>query len=109
MDALTSFGLIAVTAMLVAYALEERSPHYILAFAIACGLGSIYGFLQGHGRSDSSRRCGPGSPCDAGCELRKNAWAETIEAAPRAFASGGFLPLAWLRSRQHPLRQRAWW
>ena len=47
MDALTSFGLIAVTAMLVAYALEERSSHYILAFAIACGLGSIYGFLQG--------------------------------------------------------------
>jgi hypothetical protein len=47
MDALASFGLVAVTAMLVTYALEERSPHYILAFAAACGLGSIYGFLQG--------------------------------------------------------------
>jgi len=47
MDALTTFGLVAVTAMLVTYALEERSPHYILAFALACGLGSIYGFLQG--------------------------------------------------------------
>jgi hypothetical protein len=47
MDALTSFGLVAVTAMLVTYALEERSPHFILAFAAACGLGSIYGFLQG--------------------------------------------------------------
>jgi len=47
MDALTTFGLVAVTAMLVTYALEERSPHYILAFAGACGLGSIYGFLQG--------------------------------------------------------------
>jgi hypothetical protein len=47
MDALTTFGLVAVTAMLVTYALEERSPHYILAFAAACGLGSIYGFLQG--------------------------------------------------------------
>ena len=47
MDGLTTFGLVAVTAMLVTYALEERSPHYILAFAVACGLGSIYGFLQG--------------------------------------------------------------
>jgi hypothetical protein len=47
MDGLTLFGLIAVTAMLVTYALEARSPWYILAFAFACGLGSIYGFLQG--------------------------------------------------------------
>jgi hypothetical protein len=47
MDALTMFGLIAVTLMLVTYALERRSPWYILAFAVACGLGSIYGFLQG--------------------------------------------------------------
>ena len=41
MDALTLFGLFAVTAMLVAYALEDRSPWFILAFAIACALGSI--------------------------------------------------------------------
>ncbi|MCI0601011.1 MAG: hypothetical protein L0Y50_02410 [Beijerinckiaceae bacterium] len=47
MDALTWFGLIAVCAMLVAYALEERSHWFILAFAMACALGSIYGFLQG--------------------------------------------------------------
>jgi hypothetical protein len=47
MDALTLFGLFAVTAMLVSYAFEERSPWCILAFAAACGLGSIYGFLQG--------------------------------------------------------------
>lgn len=47
MDGLTLFGLFAVTAMLVTYALEARSPLYILAFAGACGLGSIYGFLQG--------------------------------------------------------------
>jgi len=47
MDALTFFGLCAVTAMLVCYALEDRSPWFILAFAAACGLGSIYGFLQG--------------------------------------------------------------
>lgn len=47
MDALTAFGLFAVTAMLVFYALEDVSPHFILAFAVACVAGSIYGFLQG--------------------------------------------------------------
>jgi hypothetical protein len=47
MDRLTLFGLFAVTAMLVFYALEARSRWFILAFAVACVLGSIYGFLQG--------------------------------------------------------------
>jgi len=47
MDLLTAFGLLAVTAMLVTYALEYRSPWFILAFAGACLLGSAYGFLQG--------------------------------------------------------------
>ncbi len=47
MDALTWFGLFAVTAMLVFYALEDRSAWYVLAFAGACGLASVYGFLQG--------------------------------------------------------------
>ena len=47
LDALTLFGLFAVTAMLVCYAFEDRSPRFILAFAGACALGSIYGFLQG--------------------------------------------------------------
>jgi hypothetical protein len=47
MDNLTAFGLFAVTAMLVCYALEHRSPWFILAFAGSCGLGSAYGFLQG--------------------------------------------------------------
>jgi hypothetical protein len=45
MDALTLFGLFAVTLMLLTYALEARSPWY--AFAAACALGSAYGFLQG--------------------------------------------------------------
>jgi hypothetical protein len=47
MKALTVFGLIAVTLMLVFYALEKRSRWYTLAFAAACVLGSVYGFLQG--------------------------------------------------------------
>jgi len=33
--------------MLVTYALEDRTPWFILAFAGACVLGSVYGFLQG--------------------------------------------------------------
>ncbi len=47
MDALTLFGLIAVTAMLACYALENYAPVFILAFACACVMGSVYGFLQG--------------------------------------------------------------
>jgi hypothetical protein len=44
---LTIFGLFAVTAMLVSYSLDKRSHWFILAFAASCGLGSVYGFLQG--------------------------------------------------------------
>lgn len=47
MDSLTWFGLFAVCLMLATYALERRSPWFILAFAVACWLGSVYGFLQG--------------------------------------------------------------
>ena len=47
MNLLTAFGLFAVTAMLITYAFEARSSWFILAFAGACILGSVYGFLQG--------------------------------------------------------------
>jgi hypothetical protein len=47
MDGLSAFGLAAVIAMLIAYTLEDRSAWFILAFAGACALGSVYGFLQG--------------------------------------------------------------
>ena len=47
MDALTAFGLFAVTAMLVTYALEDRGQRFILAFAGSCALGFLYGSLQG--------------------------------------------------------------
>jgi hypothetical protein len=46
-DPLTIFGLVAVSAMLICYACESRSPWFILAFAGSCLLGSAYGFLQG--------------------------------------------------------------
>ena len=44
---LDSFGLLAVTLMLVFYSLERRHELYVIAFAGACTLGSVYGFLQG--------------------------------------------------------------
>ncbi len=47
MDTLTLFGLFAVSAMLITYALESRSHWYVLLFAMSCALGSTYGFLQG--------------------------------------------------------------
>ena len=47
MDRLTAFGLFAVSAMLLCYSFEQRSRWFILGFAVSCGLGSAYGFLQG--------------------------------------------------------------
>ena len=46
-DLLTLYGALAVTAMLIFYALESPSPAFVLAFAGACAASSIYGFLQG--------------------------------------------------------------
>jgi hypothetical protein len=45
-NGLTLFGAVAVTAMLLFYALETRSPAFVLAFAGACLASSVYGFLQ---------------------------------------------------------------
>ena len=47
MDALTLFGLFAVTFMLVCYVMEDRGHGWTLAFAAGCLMGSAYGFLQG--------------------------------------------------------------
>jgi hypothetical protein len=47
MDPLTLYGALAVTAMLVFYAVERRSAVFVLAFAGACLASSAYGFLQG--------------------------------------------------------------
>jgi hypothetical protein len=44
---LTAFGAIAVTFMMVMYALEHRGRRFILAFAAGCVASSAYGFLAG--------------------------------------------------------------
>jgi hypothetical protein len=46
-DLLSLFGALAVSAMLLFYTLESRSPKFVLAFAGACLTSSIYGFAQG--------------------------------------------------------------
>jgi hypothetical protein len=45
--ALTVFGVIVLSFMMVMYSLEHRRPVFVLAFAVGCGLASIYGFLAG--------------------------------------------------------------
>ena len=47
LDALTLYGLAAVSAMLLFYAFEDRSHWMVLGFAVSCALASGYGFLQG--------------------------------------------------------------
>ena len=44
---LTLFGALAVTFMMVMYALERRGRGYVLGFACGCVLSSLYGFLAG--------------------------------------------------------------
>ncbi len=46
-DLLVIFGLLAVTTILVFYALEDRSPWYTRAFAGTCAAASVYAFVQG--------------------------------------------------------------
>ena len=45
--AVTAFGVIAVTFMMVMYGLERRHRRFVLAFAVGCLLSSAYGFLAG--------------------------------------------------------------
>ena len=47
MDWITAFGVVALTFMMVMYALEPRDRRFILAFALGCALSSAYGFLAG--------------------------------------------------------------
>jgi len=43
----TAYGVVAVTFMMVMYALEPRGPIFIALFALGCALSSAYGFLSG--------------------------------------------------------------
>jgi hypothetical protein len=43
----TLFGVIALTFMMLMYALERRGRHFVALFALGCALSSVYGFLSG--------------------------------------------------------------
>jgi hypothetical protein len=47
MNLLTLFGLFAVTAMLICYALEAKNSWYVLGFSVSCLLAAAYGFAAG--------------------------------------------------------------
>jgi hypothetical protein len=47
MDALTAFGVAALSFMMLMYALEARGRTFVLAFAAGCALSSVYGFISG--------------------------------------------------------------
>jgi len=46
-SAVTVFGLVAVSFMVLMYALERHHPRFILGFVGGCLLSSVYGFLSG--------------------------------------------------------------
>lgn len=43
----TAFGVVALTFMMIMYALERRGSGFVGAFAVGCALSSVYGFLSG--------------------------------------------------------------
>ena len=47
MNAVTVFGVLALTFMMAMYSLEARHRGYTLAFALGCLLSSVYGFMIG--------------------------------------------------------------
>jgi hypothetical protein len=44
---LTTYGVLALSFMMLMYALEGRRKIFTLGFAAGCGLSSVYGFLAG--------------------------------------------------------------
>ena len=47
MNAVTIYGVCAVTFMMVMYTLEPKANVYVLWFALGCALSSSYGLLSG--------------------------------------------------------------
>lgn len=47
MNLVTIYGVIALTFMMLMYALESRGRRFIILFALGCVLSSVYGFASG--------------------------------------------------------------
>lgn len=45
--AITLYGVVALTFMMLMYALEGRGRGFILAFGCGCVMSAVYGFLSG--------------------------------------------------------------
>jgi hypothetical protein len=46
-NAVTIYGVLALSFMMLMYALEKRGRLFIILFALGCVLSSIYGFASG--------------------------------------------------------------
>ncbi len=44
-QAVEIMGIIAISIMVISYALEDRNPLYIAVFAFGCAMAAIYAFL----------------------------------------------------------------
>ena len=44
---ITVYGVVAVSFMMIMYAMERRGRYFVAAFALGCVLSSVYGFLSG--------------------------------------------------------------
>lgn len=47
MNDVTIYGVIALTFMMLMYALETRGRRFVILFALGCVLSSVYGFASG--------------------------------------------------------------
>ncbi len=47
MSAVTVYGVIALSFMMLMYALESRGRRFVALFALGCVLSSVYGFASG--------------------------------------------------------------
>ena len=47
MNAVTVYGVLALSFMMLMYALESRGRRFVLLFALGCVLSSVYGFASG--------------------------------------------------------------
>jgi hypothetical protein len=79
MNAITVFGVLALTFMMVAYSLERRHRGFTLAFAFGCLLSSVYGFLIGAWPLESWRSSGVGLRCGSfNCDTASRTQSEAI-------------------------------
>lgn len=47
MNAITIYGVLALSFMMLMYALESRGRRFVILFAAGCVLSSVYGFASG--------------------------------------------------------------